>query len=78
MESKHFNKTLEDLDQRKVPVMLSYRLDSGKVVSITTLIRALVEKDGCCFVLTESGIPIPINTILAVKEKNDNNFFLDR
>jgi hypothetical protein len=57
MENKQLKETLEDLDQRKVSVLLSYRLNSGKIESAATLIRALVKNEGCWFVLTERGIP---------------------
>lgn len=65
----HLLEKLAILDQGKKTIVLSYRLPSGKIVNKTTVLRALVEKEGELFILTESGEPIPVSAILGLKEK---------
>ncbi len=69
MKRDNLKKALIDFDEQKKTVAITYRMDSGKLVSITTIIRVLVEKNEQFFILTESGEPISIDAIIGVKEK---------
>ncbi len=60
---------LEYLDQAKVPVVLNYRLSSGKIQSIITIIREIGKKNKSWFVLTETGEPIPLEQIISIQKK---------